>query len=126
MQSNPEWLTTLDAIMEIVPSYPPLTGPPAPATLPGLAPAFSFQKEELLLLPVPEVVELVISGILWLNQEPALKPFRRSGCVTSLDNDADSEAQGSFQAILVIFVVTVLCVLLFTGPCSFEFNIYSI
>ena len=79
MQSNPEWLTTLDAILEIVPSYPPLTGPPAPATLPGLAPAFSFQKEELLLLPVPEVVELVISGILRPSQEPALEPFRRSG-----------------------------------------------
>ena len=51
--------------MEVVTEYPPLTGPPAPATLPGLAPAFSFQKEELLLLPAPEVVELVISGILW-------------------------------------------------------------
>ena len=108
-------------------SHPPLTGPPAPATLPGLAPAFSFQKEELLLLPVPEVVELVISGILRPSQEPALKPFRRTDSKTAKDNDAASEARGSFQAMLVIFVVTVLC-----GLCcleillGFDFDIYSI
>ena len=43
----------------------PLTGPPAPATLPGRAPDFSFQNEEVLLVPelVAELVWLVRSGI---------------------------------------------------------------
>ena len=75
--------------MEVVTEYPPLTGPPAPATLPGLAPAFSFQKEELLLLPVPEVVELVISGIL---RHWSLQVIRRTDSRTASDNDTASEA----------------------------------
>ena len=43
----------------------PLTGPPAPATLPGRAPDFSFQNEEVVLVPelVAELVWLVRSGI---------------------------------------------------------------
>ena len=40
-------------------------GPPAPATLPGRAPDFSFQNEEVVLAPelVAELVWLVRSGI---------------------------------------------------------------
>ena len=39
----------------------PLTGPPAPATRPGLAPDFSFQKEDELVLV--ELPLLVIRGM---------------------------------------------------------------
>jgi len=52
------------ATFSVLPPLETLAGPPAPATLPGRAPDFSFQKEELLLPPDPGVVELVIRGIL--------------------------------------------------------------
>ena len=41
----------------------PLTGPPAPATRPGLAPDFSFQKEDDELVLVELLPLLVIRGI---------------------------------------------------------------
>ena len=83
--------------------YPPLAGPPAPATLPGLAPDFSFQKEELLLLPVPGLVELVIRGILWTYGD-----YRRFSIIqTSLCEDTASARRLLSQDI--DHAVTVFC-----------------